>query len=170
MNRIEGLNGILAEVKTKIYDKLAFNISKVYYEPEGTKYDACQFELNGMRIIGRSAKITPKKTGQFVTCWKRNIEGITEPFSETDKIDFYVINVKFESSLGQFVFPKSVLINNGIISSEKKVGKRGFRIYPKWVNVISKQAYLTQKWQLNYFYDINDDIDLEIISNLYIKK
>jgi len=167
MNRTETLNKNLIEVKTEIYDKCLFEISKMNNELEGTEYDACQFELNGMRIICRSSKITPKKIGQFVTFWKRNIKGITEPYCETDRIDFYVINVKSENSFGQFVFPKSELINKGIISTERKDGKRGFRVYPKWDKAQNKQAEKTQKWQLNYFYEIGSTTDFKRVNELY---
>ncbi|MFV0346581.1 MAG: MepB family protein [Bacteroidales bacterium] len=78
MTEIATLNKNLTEVKTKIYDRLSFDISKVSNELEGTEYDACQFEPNGMKIISRSSKITPKKVGQFVTFWKRNQNGETE--------------------------------------------------------------------------------------------
>jgi hypothetical protein len=132
-------------------------------ELEGTEYDACQFELNGIKIINRSFKITQKKVGQFVTFWKRNKKGITEPFNKTYRIDFYVINVKTENNFGQFVFPKSELINKGIISTENKDGKRGFRVYPKWDNAQNKQAKKTQEWQLKYFYEINNLTDLRFV-------
>jgi len=100
------------------------------------------------KIICRSSKTTPKKVGQFVTFWKRNIKGITGPYSETNKIDFYVINVKSGNRFGQFVFPKSELINKEIIRTEGKDGKRGFRVYPKWDTPKNKQAEKTQKWQV----------------------
>lgn len=161
------LNKNLAEIKTKIYDQCSLEISKINHEPEGVEYDACQFELNGMKIICRSSKITPKKVGQFVTFWKRSEEGITEPFCETDRIDFFVINVKTENQFGQFVFPKSELINKGIISTKIKGGKRGFRVYPKWDKAQSKQAEKTQKWQLNYFYKIEEETDLKKVMELY---
>jgi len=161
------LNKNLIETKTEVYDKVNLQISKMNNELEGTEYDACQFELNGMKVISRSSKITPKKIGQFVTFWKRNKKGITEPFSEIDRIDFYVINVKKENNFGQFVFPKSELINKGIIATEKKDGKRGFRIYPKWDNAENKQAKKIQKWQLNYFYEINENTDLKKVKELY---
>lgn len=169
MDRIEILNKNLIEVKTEIYDKLSFNISHFNNELEGTQYDACQFELNGLKIICRSSKITPKKAGQFVTFWKRDIKGITEPYSETDCFDFYVINVKSGNRIGQFVFPKSELINNGIITTEKKDGKRGFRVYPKWDDAQNKQAQKTQKWQLKYFYEIGETTNLEKVNELYRK-
>ena len=59
------LNKNLLEVKTEIYDKLSFDLSQVNNEAEGTEYDACQFDLSGMKIISRSSKITPKKSGNL---------------------------------------------------------------------------------------------------------
>ncbi len=170
MIEIETLNKNLIEVKSKIYDKLSLVISKVSNELEGTEYDACQYELNGIKIISRSSKVTPKKVGQFVTFWKRNQNGETEPYSEIDQFDFYVINAKSEDRFGQFVFPKSELINKGFITSERKGGKRGFRVYPIWDKTLNKQAEKTQKWQLNYFYEIGETIDLKKVSELYNEK
>ena len=167
MNKTETLNKNVIEVKTKIYDCCSLDMSEVENELEGTEYDACKFELNGMKIICRSSKITPKKVGQFVTLWKRNIKGITEPYAETDPIDFYVINVRAENSFGQFVFPKSELINKGIIATEKTDGKRGFRVYAKWDEAQNKQAKKTQKWQLNYFYEIGSTTDFKRVNELY---
>jgi len=167
MNGIEKLNENLFEIETKIYNKISLKISRINNSPEGIEYDACQFELNGMKVICRSSKITPKKVGQFVTFWKRNQEGITEPFCENDRIDFYVINVKNKNRFGQFVFPKSELVKRGIISTKIKDGKRGFRIYPKWDKAQSKQAERTQKWQLNYFYEIQEETDLKKVIELY---
>jgi hypothetical protein len=77
-------------------------------------------------------KSNTEKNGQFVTFWKRNGNGPIEPFYETDRNDFYVVNVRNENQCGQFIFPKSVLINKGIISTDKKEGKRAFRVYSSW--------------------------------------
>lgn len=161
------MNSILEKVERKIYDKCSLKISDFKKEPEGREYDACQFKLNGMNIICRSSKITPKKVGQFVTFWRRNTDGITEPFNENQEIDFYVINANSENNFGQFVFPKSELIKKGIISTKKKDGKRGFRVYPKWDKAKNKQAEKTQKWQLEYFYEIDDLTDFDKVSELY---
>lgn len=167
MIEIKALNKNLIEVKAKVYDKLSLHISKMENELEGIAYDACQFELNGMKIISRSAKITPKKAGQFVTFWKRNQNGETAPYSHNDPFDVYVINVKYGDRYGQFVFPKSELVNKGFITSGKKDGKRGFRVYPIWDKTLNKQAEKTQKWQLNYFYEIDKTTDLKKVSELY---
>ncbi len=160
----------LNHIKTKVYDKCSLNILNFKTEPESKKYDACQFELNGNVILSRSAKITQKKIGQFVTFWKRNRNGQIEPYGKSDKVDFYIVNVRTEKEFGQFVFPKSILIKKGIISTELKEGKRAFRVYPKWDTAKNKQAEKTQKWQLDYFYEINDSTDLKKVLELYEMK
>lgn len=157
----------LNQIKTEVYDKIKVEISDFRTEQESKEYGACRFEVNGQHIISRSAKITPKKIGQFVTFWKRNGNGPIEPFSVTDPIDFYAVNVRAKNKLGQFVFPKSVLIKKGIISTDTKEGKRAFRVYPVWDMVKNKQAEQTQKWQLNYFYEINNATDFNKVVELY---
>ena len=164
---IEQMDKNLNQIKTEIYDKCLFEISDIKIEPESKEYYACRFQLNGLNVLSRNAKITPKKVGQFVTFWKRKGNGPIEPFDENDRIDFYTVNVRTENNFGQFVFPKSVLIKKGIISTEKKEGKRAFRVYPNGDIVKSKQAERTQKWQLNYFYEINSSLDLEEVTDLY---
>lgn len=161
------MNHNLLQIKTKVYDKCALELSGFEAASEGKEYHACRYQLSGRKIISRSAKVTPKKVGQFVTFWKRNNEGLTAPFDDSDQIDFYVVNVRTENNFGQFVFPKSVLIKKGIISTQHKEGKRAFRVYPCWDAVHNKQAERTQKWQLNYFYEINDDIDFNRVMGLF---
>jgi hypothetical protein len=151
----------------EIYKNCSLQITNFRLETDCKEYDGCQFELNNLSIISRKAKITPKKVGQFVTFWKRNKSGIIEPFQENDTIDFYVVNVKSNYLFGQFVFPKSVLISQGIISTENKEGKRAFRVYPIWDIPESKQAKRAQKWQLNYFFEINESTDLNRAKKLY---
>lgn len=164
------MNKTLQHIKTEIYDKCSLSVSNFKAETESKEYNACRFQLNGLHILSRNAKITPKKIGQFVTFWKRNANGPIAPFDEHDQIDFLIVNVKTENEVGQFVFPKSVLIKKGIISTEKKEGKRAFRVYPKWDTVKSKQAERTQKWQLNSFYQINSSTDLQKVNELYHEK
>ena len=120
-------------------------------DKEATSYKGCSYEIDGIKIIERTAKITPTKIGQFVTCWKRNGHKITEPYKDSDAIDFFIIKVHSGEKYGAFKFPKDALIKHGILSTEKKDGKRGFRVYPSWDKPTSKQAIKTQQWQLNYF-------------------
>jgi len=161
------MNKNLDLIKKEIYEKCGLSISEYKSEDESQEYAACRFRLRGFKIVCRNSKVTPKKIGQFVTFWKRNIKGIIEPLDEDDQIDFYVINVKTENRFGQFVFPKSILIRKGIISTKEKEGKRGFRIYPIWDTPQNNQAKKTQKWQLNYFFEVNKKIELKKVVKLY---
>lgn len=164
------MNSYLNRVKKEIYNNCSLEISKLEIESESEGYGACRFELNGRIVFSRNAKITPKKVGQFVTFWKRNANGPIEPFDTSDEMDFCVVNVKGENTFGQFVFPKSVLIEKGIISTKKKEGKRGFRLYPSWDLAKSTQAKRTQKWQLDYFFEINHSTNFKKVVELYSMK
>ncbi len=161
------MDDTLKLIKLKIFDECDFVMSDFMLEQESKEYDASQFTLCGRSVICRTARITPKKSGQFVTFWKRSKDGPIEPYDENDPFDLYIVNVVADEHLGQFVFPKQVLIKKGIISTQKKEGKRAFRVYPIWDIAKSKQAEKTQQWQLNYFYEINISTDLKRVRDLY---
>ncbi|ABG59666.1 MepB family protein [Cytophaga hutchinsonii] len=140
-----------ANVVQKIYETYGWACSEIQPESESTEYGAATFRLNNKKIIFRVAKRTPTKTGQFVTIWKRNPEGITTPFDAADAFDFIVIFVRNGEQTGQFVFSKKVLTENRIISAGKNTGKRGIRVYAPWDRTENKQAQQTQTWQLAHF-------------------
>jgi hypothetical protein len=71
MTTENALNSNLKVVKELCYDKCGFKLTRLKINSEGIEYGACSFELDGQKIIGRVSKITPTKTGQFVTIWKR---------------------------------------------------------------------------------------------------
>lgn len=146
--------------KELVYDVCGFDCSEPQPEKESQEYDAFDFKIGENRIKFRSAKITPTKTGQFVTLWKRNQNGIIEPFDYNDEIDFVIISVQKEDLLGQFIFPKDILLKKGIFSTPTKEGIRATRVYPPWDETTSKQAQKTQQWQLDYFLSISDNTDL----------
>jgi hypothetical protein len=170
-NTLTLLNSIYKDlnvVKELVYDKCGFELTNLKQNLESKEYGACSFELNGKAIQQRIAKIIPTKTGQFVTIWKRNNNGITEPFDDSDSFDFVIITARNEDNFGQFIFPKLVLADNGIITRNGKIGKRGIRIYPPWDITTNKQAIKTQIWQTNYFLKIRIDnsTDLELAKKL----
>jgi hypothetical protein len=150
---IEKLPEEFLYIKSVLSELDNFEISQTIIEPESDKYGACRFLLNNSNILFRTAKITPTKTGQFVTLWKRINQGAIQPFDTTDAIDLFIISVRKDNHFGLFIFPKSVLITKEIVS-DKKEGKRAIRVYPPWDSTPSKQAQKTQKWQLDYFLDI----------------
>ena len=161
------LNSELNITINDIYKKCDLVVSNFKWEMESKEYEACRFNLDNLKIISRNAKITPKKVGQFVTFWKREINQPIAPFDENDDLDFFVVNLQDDKQKGQFVFPKSFLVKNGIISTAKKEGKRAFRIYPPWDVTKSKQAAQSQKWQLEFFYEITTNVDLKRVITLY---
>jgi hypothetical protein len=120
---------------------------------EAKEYNGCEYYLEEMKYIQRTAKVTPKKIGQFVTLWKRNSDNITTPLDAKDNFNYIVIVCFKDKKFGRFLFPKDILIQRNIISNSiaGHDGKRGFRVYPGWDRPTSKQALDTQKWQLNYF-------------------
>jgi len=154
-----------------VYAKCGFDLTNLKQNFEGAEYGACSFKLNGKTIQYRISKITPTKTGQFVAIWKRNKDGITEPFNILDDIDFIIITSKSGDNFGQFVFPKSVLADNGIITSNGNEGKRGIRVYPPWDITTNKQAIKSQIWQTKYFLTIKNDnsTNLDLTKNLFTK-
>ena len=157
----------LVTIKNRIFDPLGFVIRNLVTAPESSAYDGCSFEINGVGVVFRSAKITPTKTGQFVTVWKRNEQGITQPYKGSDNFDCMVIHVASGLHSGQLILPKTALLTYGIIEGTKS-GKRGFRVYPPWDATNNNQAQKTQKWQLDYFVDTSEtNVNLEKIKNLF---
>lgn len=143
--------------------QLGFECSKPIAEPESAEYNACTFKIGQLSVRYRSAKITPTKTGLFVTLWKRNGNGPIQPFDVEDDMDIAMISAKCDDKFGLFIFSKAILHRQGILSDTKKEGKRGFRVYPPWDIASSNQARKTQQWQSACFLEIeNDDaVDLE---------
>jgi hypothetical protein len=139
-------------------------------EEESEEYAASEFTMNHRSIKFRVAKITPTKIGQFVTLWKRIGSGPIQPFDMSDPFDLFVISVRTPEYFGQFVFPKLVLYEKGIVSKDGKGGKRAIRVYPPWDITDNKQAIETQKWQLSYFFEIplNAQTEVSRIQKLFL--
>jgi hypothetical protein len=170
MTRISSLYKDLILAKELIYDKCGFDFAEFGGNTESAGYGACCFRLNGRRIQYRVSKITPKKAGQFVTIWKRNKNGITEPFDMSDGIDFIIISSQSGDHFGQFIFPVTVLADKGIITRNANEGKRGIRVYPPGAIATNKQAEKTQAWQTEHFITIRTDnsTDLDLAKTLLI--
>jgi hypothetical protein len=156
------------EAQKSIYEPLGWKCNHIRQEAESQEYGASTFEMNNRVIVFRIAKITPTKIGQFVTVWKRGQNGLTMPYDVQDKFDLIVINVRTKDHFGQFVFPKTVLLQKGVISKNGIGGKRGIRVYPAWDITDNPQAKKTQAWQLNYFFEVGSDVfDKDLIVKLF---
>lgn len=169
LKSIPKIHADLLLAKELLYDSCGFECSLPEKEKESAEYGAYLFQLNNKSIVFRVAKITPTKIGQFVTLWKRIGKGPIQPFDFTDAIDLIVISVRKDNRVGQFVFPKSILCEKGIISTTNKEGKRAIRVYPPWDEAINKQAQKTQQWQLDYFLEIPTEqpVNIEHAKMLY---
>lgn len=150
------------------YEPCGFYATNILIEKESIDYGALDFHLNGKVCKFRVGKVTPKKVGFFFTIWKRLENGPIKPYDMTDPVDIFIFSVHTKEHFGQFLFPKSILIEKGIISTDVKEGKRAIRAYPPWIITTSKQARNTQSWQKDFFLEIpkNSPIDTDKVQKL----
>lgn len=143
-------------VEIQLYNTLGIAVTNIIPDKDSAEYNGCTFNLDNRKVIFRAGKITPTKNGQFVTLYKRIGNNPIAPFESTDEVDFVVIAVTTDTHSGHFIFPKTVLCKQKIVTDKGVEGKRAFRVYPVWDVPQSKQATITQKWQLNYFVEIKN--------------
>lgn len=157
------------DAQNRLYKECGFKPVCLIREAESTEYFAHYYNLENKQIRFRIAKKTPKKVGHFVTLWKRMEDGIIGPYDECDAIDFLIITIMHENNIGQFVFPKTILLLKNILSKQKIGGKRAIRVYSPWDITDNKQSSQTKAWQLNYFIEItpNKPINTELAKRLY---
>lgn len=161
----------LLAAKALVYDPSGLVCSRPVPEAESAEYGAHGFTVDGSAVRFRVARTTPTKVGQFVTVWKRSADGgPIRPYDSGDPVDLFVISTRDtgdgvgddsggtggSGGSGQFVFPRAVLRERDIVSTDGVGGKRGFRVYPPWVTTTNRQAGRTQKWQVEYFLPVPD--------------
>ncbi len=154
----------------QIFEVCGLKWSEPELDHESSEYQACTFRINNRTVRYRHAKVTPTKNGQFVTLWKRISKKPIQPYDSSDDIDLFLVTINSKNKYGQFVFPKSVLIKQGVLSVKGKGGKRAIRVYPPWDKAESKQAQKTQDWQLDFFSKLpkNNSIEIQKIRSLYL--
>ena len=162
MTNSNNLYSELELINKYVFQVCGIELKNVETELESQEYFAHNFEFNNQKVKFRMAKITPTKTGQFVSIWKRNQNGITEPHCISDNFEFYIIGTKEETKLGVFIFNKTILSENKILTNKNGEGKRGIRVYPTWNLTTNKQAQKTQNWQTKYFVEISNNNQIDI--------
>jgi hypothetical protein len=150
------------------YGPLGLTYSNLVQEVESQDYVACSFDLGQKHIKFRVAKITPTKAGQFVTFWKRIGGGPIMPYDMNDPFDLLIVSVRNGDNLGQFIFPKDILLQKGLLSKEGQGGKRAMRVYPRWDVADNAQAKKTQSWQTQYFVELQPVFDKEKMRTLFL--
>lgn len=149
----------LRKIENLVFMINGFSITDLTEDKACEDYSGYNFRLKNHNIKFRKAKVTPKKTGQFVTLWKRNSHRQTEPFDIDDDVDFYIIATQQTRRFGFFFFPKNVLGEKHILTNNGKTGKRGFRVYPDWDIPTNSQAEKTKAWQSAYFIDLTEGVE-----------
>lgn len=152
----------------QVYRLCGFTYDNLVLETESAEYGACKFEINNKKIKFRTAKITPTKIGQFVAFWKRIGSEPIVPYDSSDYFDFLIVSVRSDKNLGQFVFPHSVLLHQGLLSKNSQRGKRAIRVYPPWDIPDNPQAKKSQSWQLRYFFKIQPTTEIDQAKKLFL--
>ncbi|SIS96339.1 MepB family protein [Neptunomonas antarctica] len=149
--------------------------------PESSKYKALVFALNDQNIVYRKGKVTPHRPGAFLSVWQRPSStaiNSNKPIPlKSNELDYLFVQVHGHSNVtskdgsitipknGIFIFPVSLLVDKGVVSSIKSKGKTGLRVFPPWsqdrgvvgTKVFSESGKKTQRWQLPYFLEIDED-------------
>lgn len=116
----------LQKIDQYVFRTCGLAIANLTRELESQEYAAQNFELINRKFKYRTAKITPTKTGQFVTLWQRTTTGIIAPFEINDPIDFYIIAVRKEPNLGIFISQKLFYSKKGYFLEMVKKANGGF--------------------------------------------
>lgn len=60
------MNNDLKKIKTEVYNLCNIKLSDFETAAESNEYKACRFILNGIDILSRNAKVTPKRSGSLL--------------------------------------------------------------------------------------------------------
>lgn len=119
-------------------------------ETQNSDYEAGIVQICDEAWHIRTARNTPAKPGAFVAFWQRDASGATTPFSDDDPAAGLLVFVGQHGRRGVFRFTGAHLAELGITSG-KRPGKRGFRVYPSWCDGLNTQATATQRAQASAF-------------------
>ncbi|WP_141498737.1 MepB family protein [Bacillus toyonensis] len=161
---MNNFNDIIQNLNNIVYKLNNLIITNLKEERQNSEYAGALFHLNNKTIRFRVSKITPNKIGQFVSFWEKNENMQNQAFSYVAAPDLLVITCINDHKLGQFIFPKEILLEEKILKIQSQKGKMAMRVYPIWDKPVSNQAKKSQMWQLQYF------IDLSNINNVSIDK
>lgn len=142
-------------------------LENLFIEEQNREYEGVTFSIGKQTFRSRKAKITPKKAGYFVVFWEKDVENNNQPYEAATAPDKLVITVFDQEKIGQFIFPKEILLKKRILSQGEIKGKMAMRVYPNWVEELNKTAAATQKWQREFFVDLTDRFDSKRLDALY---
>ena len=127
--------------------------AEVIPEAQNSDYESGLVQIGEEAWHIRTARNTPTKPGAFVAFWQRDAEGNTRPFDGDDSAAGLLVFVEQHDRRGVFRFTRAHLAELGITSG-KRPGKRGFRVYPSWCEGLNVQATTTQRAQAPAFQEL----------------
>ena len=119
-------------------------------EAQNSDYESGVAQIDDEAWHIRTARNTPTKPGAFVAFWQRDSDGTTMPFGGDDLSSGLLVFVEQQGRRGVFRFTREHLARLGITSG-RRPGKRGFRVYPIWCAELNSQAMTTQRAQAPAF-------------------
>ncbi|WP_142307795.1 MepB family protein [Bacillus cereus] len=166
---MNNFNDTIRDLNNIVYKPNNLMITNLKEEKQNAEYAGCLFHLNNKTIRFRKSKVTPNKIGQFVSFWEKDENMRNRAFSYEPAPDLLVITCIADNKLGQFIFPKEILLKEKILRTQSQTGKMAMRIYPVWDTTVSNQAKRSQTWQLHYFVDLSDinNLPIDKLLNLY---
>lgn len=146
------------------------SLENITLEEQNKDYEGAFFLIDKHSFRSRKGKRTPKKQGYFVVFWEKDIFNKNKAYDYVRAPDKLIITIFDEDKRGQFVFPKELLAEKNILSTENKQGKMALRVYPDWVTSLNKTALKTQSWQLPYFINLSETCDSQLLEQLYFNE
>ncbi|MDA9472355.1 MepB family protein [Enterococcus sp. 5H] len=153
-----------------IYQISQSSLENVILEEQNKDYEGAFFTIGKHSFRSRKGKRTPKKQGYFVVFWEKDTLNNNKAYDFVRAPDKLIITIFDEDKRGQFIFPKELLAEKNILSTENKQGKMALRVYPDWVTSLNKTASMTQKWQLPYFLNLSETYDSQLLKQLYFNE
>ncbi|MCT1902314.1 MepB family protein [Oceanobacillus sojae] len=144
-----------------------YESTSILKELQNMEYEGTTFNINDIKYRSRLAKQTPKKDGYFVVFWEKDINQRNQAYAYSESPDKIMISVIDKNLKGQFIFPKSLLLEKGILRTVDNKGKMAIRVYPSWERLLNNSAKKTQAWQTLYFIDVSNEIDMRRLKELY---
>ena len=126
-------------------------VRSVVPEEQNSDYEAGLAVIEGERWHIRTARNTPTKPGAFVAVWRRDADGNTVPLPGDDESNGLLVFVSDGTRRGMFRFTAEHLRGLGVTETERRPGKRGFRVYPAWCSGLNDRATASQAAQASAF-------------------
>ncbi|WP_339179399.1 MepB family protein [Oceanobacillus sp. FSL W7-1293] len=144
-----------------------YDITNIVKEPQNMEYEGTTFTIHENMYRSRLAKRTLKKKGYFVVFWEKDVNHCNQPYAYSESPDKIMISIIDKDLKGQFIFPKSLLLEKRILRTINNKGKMAIRVYPSWEKPLNNAAKKTQAWQAPYFINVSNEIDWRRLRELY---